>query len=133
MRLFTPLILTGLVGLSACGTPQEQCIASVTRDMRVVDGLIAETEANLSRGYALEKTVKYRPEWAICGYSEPTEENPEPSPELCLDDVPYESTRPAAIDLNAERAKLASLREKRAQQGAEAAAAIAACQAAYPE
>jgi hypothetical protein len=41
--------LLSLLLLTACGTPQEQCINSVTRDMRVVDRLIAETEANLAR------------------------------------------------------------------------------------
>jgi hypothetical protein len=133
MRLFAPIILTSLAALTACGTPQQQCIGAVTRDIRVVDRLIAETEANIARGYALERTVKTRMEWQVCGYPAPTPENSEPSPRLCLEDVPYETRQPVAIDLNAERAKLAGLREKRAQQGAEVAPAIAACQAAYPE
>ena len=133
MRIFAPLILTSLAALTACGTPQQRCIGAVTRDMRVVDRLIAETEANIARGYALEKTVKMRTGWVECGYPPATAENPNPSPNLCLDDVPYETREPVAIDLNAERAKLASLREKRAQQGVEVAPQIAACQAAYPE
>lgn len=133
MRVLTPLILTSLVALTACGTPQQQCIGSVTRDMRVVDGLIAEAEANISRGYAIEETVQVRKQFVDCGMPEPTAENPNPRPEKCLQEVPYETRRPVAIDLNAEQAKLASLRTKRAAQGASAAPQIAACQAAYPE
>ena len=133
MRLFTPLLLTALVALTACGTPQQQCIGAVSRDMRVVEGLIAETEANIARGYAIEETVQVRKQFVDCGFPPPTPENPDPAPKRCLQDVPYESRQPVAIDLNAEQAKLAGLRAKRAQQGAEVAPAIAACQAAYPE
>lgn len=133
MRALSPLILSSLVALTACGTPQEQCIGAVTRDMRVVDGLIAETEANISRGYAIEETVQVRKQFVDCGFPQPTPENPNPRPEKCLQDVPYETRQAVAIDLNAEQAKLASLRAKRAAQGAAVGPQIAACQAAYPE
>ena len=133
MRALSPLILTGLVALTACGTPQQRCIGAATRDMRVVDGLIAETEANLARGYAIEEVVQLRKEFVDCGIPVPTPDNPYPQPEQCLQDVPYETRQPVAIDLNAEQAKLASLRSKRAEQGAEAAPRIAACEATYPE
>ena len=133
MRALTPLFLTGLVALTACGTPQQQCIGAVSRDMRVVDGLIAETEANIARGYAIEQTVQLRKQFVDCGLPEPTAENPTPRQEKCLRDVPYETQRPVAIDLTAEQAKLASLRAKRAAQGAAVTPQIAACQAAYPE
>jgi hypothetical protein len=133
MRIFAPLMLTSLAALTACGTPQQRCIGAVTRDMRVVDRLIAESEANIARGYALERTVKTRMEWVECGIPAPTPENPDPAPRLCLEDVPYETRQPVAIDLNAEAAKLASLREKRAQQAEAVAPQIAACQEAYPE
>ena len=42
---------------------------AVTRDMRVVDGLIAETEANISRGYAIEETVQVRKQFVDCGHN----------------------------------------------------------------
>ena len=133
MRPFSPAILTTvLVLLTACGTPQQRCIGAVTRDIRVVDMLIAETEANLARGYAFEDTVEFRKEFVDCGVA-PSDENPDPPVQKCLRDVPYESRQPVAIDLNAEAAKLASLRQKRAAQGASVAPAIAQCQQAYPE
>ncbi|MGB8815084.1 MAG: hypothetical protein WCC57_18035, partial [Paracoccaceae bacterium] len=55
------------LALTACGTPQEQCINRNTRDIRVIDRLIAETETNLSRGYALEEVTYYRHVWNRCG------------------------------------------------------------------
>ena len=57
-----PLILPVLLILFACGTPQEQCIAGSTRDARVVNDLIRETEANLARGYALETGIEMKPD-----------------------------------------------------------------------
>ena len=54
------LLLCSFALLAACGTPQEQCIAYGTRDLRTVDKLIVETEGNLTRGYALEeKVIRY--------------------------------------------------------------------------
>ena len=61
-----PLILPVLLILFACGTPQEQCIAGSTRDARVVNDLIRETEANLARGYALETGIEMKPDWIDC-------------------------------------------------------------------
>ena len=55
-----------LVLLAACGTPQEQCIRYNTRDLRTVDRLIAETEGNLDRGYAIETITEYEEYWGFC-------------------------------------------------------------------
>ena len=54
-------------------------------------------------------------------------------PQMCLDDVDYTEQRPKAIDLNAESAKLASLKAKRAAQAKAASPSIKACKAQYPE
>jgi hypothetical protein len=133
--------LLSLLLLTACGTPQEQCINSVTRDMRVVDRLIAETEANLARGYANEEVTVYLPQWVTCSrphhHRPPVDvEDPEakpPMPQLCLENVPQTTRRAVAIDLAAERAKLDGLKAKRKQQAAAAAPAIAQCKADNPE
>lgn len=140
-RALLPLLL-----LTACGTPQEQCINAVTRDMRVVDRLIAETEGNLARGYAYESVTVYTPRWVDCSPrpvlvpngeqgvgGEGMDEVPPVKPQLCLEDVPETVERAVAIDLRAERAKLDSLKAKRKQQAAAAAPAIAQCKAANPE
>lgn len=127
-----PLPLIALALLTACATPQEQCIAGASRDARIVNELIKQTEANLARGYALETVVALEKDWVDCS-PPPTAENPAPEPDMCLMDVPVEKTRPVAIDLNAEAAKLSSLRQQQAKFAAEAEAVVAQCRALYPE
>jgi hypothetical protein len=84
MRL--PLALPLLLALVACGTPQEQCIARETRDLRVVERLITETQGNLQRGYALEEVFVERSVWVDCT-PRVAEGEPAPKPQVCLDEV----------------------------------------------
>ena len=126
------ILCASLLILSACGTPQEQCIGAATRDMRVVDRLIAEVEGNLARGYGYENVTVYRPEWQNCA-PRPTKENPTPAVEMCLEQVPQTTRQAIALDLTAERAKLASLKQKRGQQAKTAEGAVAQCRPQYPE
>lgn len=126
------LMISVALGLAACGTPQQQCISQVTGNLRVVDRLVAETEANLARGYAIAQVVETRLEFVDCT-RDATPNRPNPRPRQCVEDVPQTVSRPVAIDLNAEAAKLASLRTKRAQLATAAAPAIATCQQQYPE
>lgn len=126
------LLVTLGLGLAACGTPQQQCISQVSRDLRIVEEFIAESEANLARGYALGEVVVTRPEFVDCT-PKPTAARPDPKPRQCLVDVAEAVTRPVAIDLDAEAAKLASLRAKRAALVSQTNAGIAACQRQYPE
>lgn len=126
------IVIPALLILSACGTPQQNCISGATRDMRVVDRLIAETEANLQRGYAIEEQVVFRPIWVPC-YPHVRPGRPAVGPQMCMDDEDEVIRRPKAIDLNAESAKLASLKAKRAAQVEAASPAIRACRAQYPE
>jgi len=122
------------LGLAACGTPQQQCINTVTRDLRVVDGLIEQTQTNLNRGYALEDVTTYRPVWRDCGPLRPPKEGEKPQPpRLCLDDEAVTVQRPQAIDLDAESHKLTTLKAKRKQLAKQAEASIRACQTQYPE
>jgi hypothetical protein len=138
MRMSFPIFAL-LTALSACGTPQEQCISRETRDLRVVDRLIADTEGNVKRGYAFEDVVISRTVWVICAplpVVPPVEGGPMPepvNPQLCLDDREETVTRPVAIDLVAERSKLNGLKAKRTQLARDASRAITACRKAYPE
>ncbi|WP_347311294.1 hypothetical protein [Defluviimonas sp. SAOS-178_SWC] len=45
------LIAVALAGLSACADTANRCGGPETRDIRTIDRLIAETRANLDRGY----------------------------------------------------------------------------------
>jgi hypothetical protein len=128
------LILPVLLILTACGTPQEQCINRNTRDLRTVEKLIKETQTNLARGFALEQVTTYVPVWVQCPITALVDGTKKPRPtRLCLEDRPQTETRPKAIDLNAERAKLQSLLKKRDELASAAAPLIAECKAQYPE
>ena len=126
------IVIPALLILTGCATPQERCINMVTRDMRVVDQLIAESMATLARGYALETQIVTRTDFEDCT-PRATENYPNPRPKMCLVEVPETITRPRAVDLNVEKAKLASLEAKSAQQSKAAAKSIAACRAEYPK
>lgn len=130
------LAFATLALLAACGTPQEQCIARETRDLRVLDRLIAETEGNLARGYAIEEytldiTVVGR--CAVPGGIGPDGKRGHVRYESCFRDEEVTRTRPRAIDLGAERRKLVSMQSKRRDLAQMAVAPIAACKAQYPE
>lgn len=128
------VILSLCLFLAACGTPQEQCINRETRDLRVVNRLIAETQGNLARGYAFEEYTTFRTEYVRCGFH-PDDGDPAtaPRPRLCLDRVPETERRPVAIDLGVEQRKLDSLLTKRRDLEGRAAQVVEACKAAYPE
>lgn len=126
------LSLSVLSMLAACGTPQEQCINRNTRDLRTVEKLITEVQGNLARGYAIEEYTISVPVWRQC--TVPSADPTQPAvTRPCLEDGLETRTRPKAIDLNAERAKLESLFTKRDQLAREAQAVIAQCKAQYPE
>ncbi len=126
------LVLPALLLLVACGTPQEQCISRNTRDLRVVDRLITETEGNLKRGYALEQVTVYSSEWVRCR-PRPTAENPNPAPEMCWDEVPETVSKPRAINLADEASKLDGLKAKRRQLATAADSVVDQCRALHPE
>ena len=134
MRNPSVIALSFLAFLAACGTPQEQCIRANTRDLQVLERLIAETEANLARGYAIEEYITTTPRWLPCSVQpRPAADKPAPPPAMCLETVETVQTRPKAIDLGAERAKLASMQAKRAELARAAQKVIAECRALHPE
>ena len=131
-----PLFALVLLSLAACGTPQERCIQRETRDLRIVDRLIGETETNLRRGYALEEVTVWRTQWVLCDVqprSALKEGEAPPPPRMCLEDVADTVTRPKAINLAQEREKLAGLQDKRQDLARAAESASAQCRASFPE
>jgi hypothetical protein len=125
-------VVPALIVLSACGTPQQQCINTVTKDLRTVDNLIQTTQANISRGYAYTDVVKSMPQYVDCT-PHATKDNPDPKGQMCLVDTATTFREPVAIDLAAEQTKLTQLLAKRDALTKQAAAPIASCQATYPE
>lgn len=120
--------------LAACGTPQQQCIAQNTRELRVVDRLIAEVQGNLARGYALRETTVTQPEWQDCLRKTRNKQGKTVLVEsLCLEDEAVTVQKPEPIDPAAEKRKLAGLQEQRRGLAQRAEGAIAACRAQYPD
>jgi hypothetical protein len=134
-------LISAFALLAACGTPQEECINRETRDLRMLDRLIAETEGNLQRGFAYENVEIFHSVWVQCGgYSDLGEVDARggrgrghSAPQLCLDDREYTTTRTKAINKPAEQAKLKELVAQRKKAATAADRLIAACRKTYPE
>ena len=135
----TRLVLLCLpLALMSCATPQERCILGVTRELRVVNGLIAETQANLARGYSLEEVVISSPTWVYC--DQPVLVTQADGSQIwgigggmCLDDYTRTIERPRAIDPGLERRKLDGLTTKQALLTQQATPAIQQCRLSYPD
>lgn len=123
------IVLLPLI-LAACATPREQCINDVTRELRVLSSLVAETQQNIARGYAVEEVQEVRVIRTSCTG---TNEDGSTFTFPCEETQTIERDVPVAIDLNAERAKLDSLLERQSQLQRSTDAAIQQCIAAYPE
>lgn len=119
------LILGAMAVLAGCASSQDRCIRSATQNLRTVDALIDETEANIARGYAYQ-TVPSNVSVGIsyCGYSWGNV-----GIGVCAGNSTGTTRRPVAIDLGEEQRKLAELRRKRADLAARSAPAVAACRA----
>lgn len=126
------LLLAPLALLAACGTPQERCIQRETRDLRILDRLVTETRTNIDRGYALQDYTVVVTDWDLCPAQLDANGQPLPA-RMCLEDREVTRTRPVAIDLTAETAKLESMLAKRDQLSREAEADIALCRSQHPE
>ena len=124
------LALPILLSLAACATPQERCINSANRDLRVINGLISETRSNLTRGFALREVQEVTSVRTTCDGK--TDEGVEFTFE-CEKPETITTREPVAINLNAERAKLASLEERQLQLQSNQQAVIAQCRAQFPD
>ena len=115
-------VLLILLLLVACGTPREQCEARATRDLRIVNQLIDESRAIIERGYAIETVENESLRYTFC-----LDRNGNRT--LCWVRDRDFGTRPVAVNLDEEQAKLASLLKKKEDLEVRARAAIEACQA----
>ncbi len=123
-----------VLGLAACATPQQQCVARANHDLKVVDGLIAGLQRDIARGYGMQRETVTSSEFRFCGaYGSLDGPTLAGAGGMCLTDVPRVVERPVAIDLGEARHKLAALEAKRRELAASAARAIDACAAAYPQ
>ena len=127
------LALLTLLLATACGTPQENCIRAGTRDIRVMDRLIAESRATLARGYAIEEVQVERLVWMTCDPPVVVDGKVVSPARPCLEVVTHTERRPKSVNLAEERAKLASMEAKRRELDRAAAPLVAECKARHPE
>jgi hypothetical protein len=137
-RVLAPFAL--LACLAACATPQQACIAEATRDLRTLDRLIAETEANIARGFAIDTYQTTESRFVLCPGPRRVITQPngtqivvDDGPSYCWRDVTVTAERPRAIDVAAERRILASTRAERARKARAAERAVAECRVRFPE
>lgn len=124
------LILFPVLALAACATPQEQCLSQATRDARINATLIAQTEANLARGFGLRTEERVRERTGFCrGETESGERVVTRCEKVDVRKVNV----PVALDLAAERAKLRSLQQQQASLASRTQAATQQCRVLYPE
>lgn len=127
-----PLVLSCLVLLAACATPRQACERNALYDLRVLDILILETEQTIARGYGYEREAYRTTSLELC-YGARRGDGDGFGMVFCnRPDIAYRE-RPVAVDLKAERAKLAELKAKRREVARNAARALAACRSRYPE
>lgn len=117
---FTFFAMAGVAALAACGTPYEQCVRKVSAEVATLDRLIAETEANIARGYAVSIRQEPRITTVFCT-------DPASTVVFCerFDMVRVEDK--IAIDPDAEARKLANLRSKRRQAAKAVEPQLQAC------
>lgn len=107
IRVFFALPLC--IALAACGTPQDRCARGLERDLRTVNLLIDETEANLARGYRYETEIRNSNVGvSFCNRSR--------NVGFCWDNYgPRTVQRPVAIDPAQEQRKLKGLKARQAE------------------
>jgi len=121
-----PIALSALLLLSACFQPDplEQCVEQASTDLTAIDALIAETELNLERGYALEADAADASGTRLCA-------RPTGLMSVCAERTTGGEPKPVAINPISERLKLASLRSRRADVAERTEREVAACRAQF--
>jgi len=127
--MLRPFIALSAVSiLAACATPQERCIATANRDVVTLDSLIAQSEANVTRGFAVETRLEPGMSLQFCAGNR----GDNLDFLLCQMNEPREKTVPVAIDLDLEKRKLAQMKAKRAELARALPQTYAQCRAQYP-
>jgi len=114
-----------LLPLAACASPQQRCIDTATKEIRLLDRLITRTESNLLRGYRVQTEQRLTPRLQFCA-------SPSENFVLCSGPTLTSVKTSVAIDPVVERRKLASLKARRRALASRAQQQIAACRARYP-
>ncbi len=110
--------------IAACVDPGQACRKEATKDLQTVRALIEETEQTIARGYAIKtgsRNIAYTDFCLGTGHSNV-------GVSFCNRIEPVRTEKPVAVDLNEERRKLASLRQKEAELSRNSAIALQRCE-----
>lgn len=124
-----------LLGLAACGTPQERCINRSTAEVRRLQSLVAEVDGNLARGYAYEEYDVPVTRWEVCGYDtfEGKDGRVFSRARMCMEEDYVTRRRSVPMDPQAEQRKRDALTARIKALSPQMNANIAACRQTYPE
>ncbi len=125
IRIAAPL---ALLCLAACADPHTECVDAASTDLRVVQSLIADTQATLQRGYAIQTETRNVLYTDFCigtgirngGFR------------FCNRSQPVTSKKPVAVDLDEERRKLRALKRKEAQLKTRTTRDLRRCELTHP-
>ncbi|WP_428546711.1 hypothetical protein [Profundibacter sp.] len=113
-------LLALLLPLAGCSTALEQCVNRSTKNLQAVDDLIATTQANIDRGYALDSRPQVSIGLQLCT-------SPSANFHFCTGTQTSPKQAPVAIDVAAERRKLAELKSRRAVLKRQSDLVVRAC------
>ncbi len=128
MRILFALAPVAL--LVACATPQQQCLSNVTEELRVNAFLIAQTQSNLNRGYAIDPQQRISRGFDMCRERNAVGQE---RTRLCPSTRVRTVNVPQAINLDVERGTLDQLLARKVILERQASAATAQCRALYPQ
>lgn len=129
MRRIAALTAVVITGLTGCTDPRQACEDAAQAELRDVSRLIVETEQTLARGYRLETVKEPQIGFTFC-MADSIGSNVGVS--YCNTSAPKTSDRPVAIDVAAEKRKLADLSARLPALRARTDSAMAQCAARYP-
>lgn len=117
----TVLVVTG------CATPQQQCVAGATAEVRFLEEELVERRVNIARGYAIRRETRTEMLPEFC-YSPVTQMR-----FMCMEPVHTvrESRRP--INVTDEQERIAQLERALARERQLADQAVNQCRAQFPE
>lgn len=124
------LLLLPLLALAACSAPREQCISGANRPVATLDQLIAETQGNVDRGFALVEVQDVRVLRKTC---EGTNDDGSTFRFPCEETETFTRREPVSINVAEERIKLSQLQDRRANAVRTAQAQVQQCIAVHPE
>ncbi|RYH02203.1 hypothetical protein EU805_10110 [Salipiger sp. IMCC34102] len=124
------LALLPLAVMAACVSPQQQCLSDAARELRINEALIAKTQANLDRGFAVDVRQRVSTRPGICRDDRVGGVRPIG---VCNQVRVRDVAVPEPINTRIERETLDQLVARRAELQRATRARIDQCRVLYPE